>query len=257
MPDKERFLAQLHTAVFGRQPVLLHTVDSTNDYAKVHRAALAHGTVILADSQTAGRGRLPGRSFVSPDGKGVYMTLVLKEGLTPDVTAHLTVTAAVATARAIERLTPLTAAIKWVNDIVLDGRKVAGLLAEAAIEGDRTSAVLGIGVNVTGNTPPELGDAAVSLEAAGGGRIAVETVAAQILNELETALRAGYDDVLTEYRARSCLIGRRVTVTAAVGAPYEATAEAIDRDGHLVVRRKDGSTVVLAAGEVSVRRAKA
>lgn len=243
---------QLHTAVFGRDLRVAAVLPSTNLTAReLAQAGAPEGTVVVAAAQTAGRGTRS-RSFFSPQG-GVYMSIVLRPREADG--CLITSCAAVAVARAIERLCPLTARIKWVNDLYVDGRKLCGILTEAGFAPDNTLdyVVLGIGVNVAAVTfPPEIADIATSL---GNEGIAVDRNAliAAILEEWETAYATiGNGAFLAESRARSCVLGRRVTVTRG-NEQFEATATDINDRGHLLVRKDDGDTITLLSGEVSIQ----
>ncbi len=244
--------AQLHTACFGRQLEVYPEVDSTGTVVRRLAAAGApEGTVVVAGRQTAGRGRL-GRQFYSPEG-GVYLSVLLRPaaGVSPGL---ITSCAAVAVARAIGLHTGLPVGIKWVNDIFLHGRKVAGILAEGELapDGELSYVILGIGVNVAKTAcPADLTHILTSLEEAGCCPSRAALIAT-ILEEWErayTALPTG--DFLEEYRRLSVVLGKEVTVWR--GAEhFPAVAEAIDEQGQLVVRTADG-LVTLPSGEVSLR----
>ncbi|MCL2080765.1 MAG: biotin--[acetyl-CoA-carboxylase] ligase [Oscillospiraceae bacterium] len=213
----------------------------------------AHGTVVIADSQSAGRGRM-GRGFYSPPGCGVYMSVILR----PDFPARdgmlLTTLASVAVCRAVESY-GLSPKIKWVNDILLDGKKVCGISTEAVTDlesGGIEFAVLGIGVNVsTGSFPAELENIAASLRL--GGKAARNELAAKILRQLFAGLELiGSDGIITEYRKRSAVLGREIDVIRHDGT---ARAKAVDIDGRggLVVELEDGTAETLISGEISIR----
>ncbi len=234
-------------------------VDSTN--LLVRRAAAegaAEGSVLLAGSQSAGRGRL-GRSFFSPEGSGLYMSLLLRPALPAENAVLLTAAAAVAVCEAIQAVTGKQAGIKWVNDIFLDGKKVCGILTEAAFAPDSTDlawAVVGIGVNVyapAGGFPPELADiaGAVCPSPVPGLR---DALAGEILRrfwQYYTALPER--DFLPQYQSRSIVLGRQVLLQAAGKPDVPAKALAIDDSCRLVVQLPDGSTRAVATGEISLR----
>jgi len=249
---EEHIRAQLHTTLFGRTLRVLPETDSTNTVAKTLAAAGApEGTVVVADRQSAGRGRR-GRAFFSPQG-GIYMSLILRPAADADP-GLITSCAAVAVARAVRRLTALPVGIKWVNDLFIRGRKVCGILAEGETDpaGGLRFVVLGIGVNVAAMPlPPELADIATSLEAEGCPVDRCALIAA-ILEEWERAyatLRTG--DFLEESRRLSVVLGREVQVVQGTET-FPAVAQAIDDRGHLVVHTAHGE-VILQSGEVSLR----
>ena len=238
------------------------SLPSTNTRLKEMAAAGApHGTVLIACSQTAGRGRR-GRSFFSPDGTGLYISVVLRPDLPPARAIRLTTAAAVAAAAAVEETTGRSPGIKWVNDLYLDGKKVAGILTESALtpDGGRLAyAVLGIGMNVTepaGGFPPEIADIAGAILPAPDGKSAPDARARLTASFLTHLFRladpladASY---MEEYRRRCFVLGKEVTVLRGEET-YPATALAVDDDGGLLVRRGDGTEEVLSSGEVSVR----
>ena len=244
---------KLKNRIFGRDIRVASVLPSTNDTAKALAATGAsEGTVVVADRQTAGRGRR-GRTFLSPEG-GVYMSVVLRPAADVDP-GLVTCCAAVAVARAIGRFCDLSVGIKWVNDLLVDGRKVCGILAEGGLDsatGGLSYIVLGIGVNVGRvDFPTELEAVATSLEAQGASIDRAALVAA-ILEEWESlyaTLPAG--EFMEEYRRRSVVLGRSLTVMRG-DERFTAVADAIDDRGHLVVRT-DAGQMTLRSGEVSVR----
>lgn len=232
------------------------SVPSTNTLLKEMAAAGApHGTVVVAAAQTAGRGRR-GRSFFSPDGTGLYISVLLRPDLPLAQAVRITTAAAVAAADAVEDITGRVPGIKWVNDLYLDGRKVAGILTEAAADGDRLQyAVLGIGVNVApppGGFPPEIAGIAGAILPApipdGRARLAAAFLT-RFFRLAETLGAAAYMD---EYRRRCFVLGKPITVLRG-DEQYPAEAVGVDEDGGLIVRRPDGTREVLSSGEVSVR----
>lgn len=242
----------LRTAVFGRDLQVAEVLPSTNTTAReLAQNGAPEGTVVVAAAQTAGRGTRS-RAFFSPQG-GVYMSIILRPREADG--CLITSCAAVAVARAIERLCPLTVQVKWVNDLYVGGRKLCGILTEAgfALDNNLDYVVLGIGVNVAAvEFPPDIADIATSL---GNEGCAVDrnTLIAAILEEWEAAYAAiGSGAFLAESRARSCVLGQRVTVTRGA-EQFTATARDINDRGHLLVETDDGNTVTLLSGEVSIR----
>ena len=231
--------------------------DSTNTRAKEYARAHPESrecALFVADSQTAGRGRL-GRSFHSADGAGLYMSLLVYPSLRGADATSVTASCAVALARAIERVSGLSSDIKWVNDLYAKGRKLAGILAECemASDGEIAFLVLGMGINVYKiDYPSDISDIAISLEEAAEKKISREELCSAAVREvLEQIEHIGSDEIYDEYKKRSLIIGREVTVHG-TGEPYTALAEDIERDFSLTVRR-DGVRERLFTGEVSVR----
>ena len=226
-------------------------IDSTNTEAKRRIVGGNHAPcLLLAEQQTAGRGRL-GRSFYSPAQTGLYMTLVLGEPASLAGGTMLTIAAATAAAEAVEAITGVETQVKWVNDLYLQGRKVAGILCEAVTDERGIVTVLaGIGVNIrTEDFPEELLEKAGSL----GAVAEREELAAEIACRLLSIWRAPeQSDFLARYRSRSFVPGNRVYFERG-GRTFEALAVAIADDGGLVVRYDDGSEETLRNGEVSVK----
>lgn len=236
----------------------LESVDSTNNYLKRLAAEGApEGTVVIADEQTAGRGRL-GRSFASPAGSGIYMSLLLRPDCAADCVQSLTAATAVAVCRAIDGVCGTTTGIKWVNDVCLSGRKLCGILCESTFRDDRTDwAVVGIGLNVTTRAedfPEELRDIAGSLFTQTGRVFERSRLVAAILKELGALYPewlASPSVCLDEYRRRCVTLGREVTVKSPQG-DYAAEAIGIAADYGLIIRFADGETRTLRSGEVKI-----
>ena len=225
------------------------TVDSTNSEAKRLATAISLPAVLVADTQSAGRGRM-GRSFFSPEKTGLYFSYVT-DRITSEETVGLTAAAAVASARAIARVTGIETEIKWVNDLLLGGKKIAGILCERfAVEG-RAVTVVGIGINLStaeGDFPEELQKKAGSLGMADDVRPRLTVALAE---ELHARLCALPDRAfMEEYRTRSAVLGRRVRYTEN-GVTYEGEAVAMDDEGGLWVET-DGQMRRLGSGEISL-----
>lgn len=229
-------------------------LDSTSTYAK--KLALdggGHGTVILAERQYAGRGRL-GRSFYSPEGRGLYMSVILRPEGSIAASMRITVAAAVAVCRAVAELTGRSASIKWVNDIFLDGKKICGILTEGVSDfesGMIESLVVGIGINVKGmdgQLPEELRQVVGSLFAE---ELSRNQLAAAVLNELyDLAQNLSDAALMKEYKEHSLVLGKRIFYKKD-GRQYSGTAIDINEEGNLVVSTEEG-TEVLRSGEVSL-----
>lgn len=229
---------------------------STNDEAKRYakNTVGVSRALIVADGQTAGRGRL-GRSFISKKDAGVYMSLLLTHpSLTPADAPLVTAYAATVVRRAIFELTGLPTEIKWVNDITFGGRKLAGILTEGALspEGGYEYCVVGIGINTHGKLlPPEICDIATTLEIL-GANVEREALIARItelfFGNLDTV---GTPPVTVEYRRCSSVIGKRVTVIKK-NESYPATVLGIGDRCELEIMRDGGERETLITGEVSV-----
>ena len=232
-------------------------VDSTNSEAKrLAAAGLNHPTLLVAEEQTAGRGRL-GRTFYSPEHNGCYFTLLLQPGTTLSSTVLTTIAAAVAVCRAVTACGGPETEIKWVNDIYLNGKKLCGILTEAITDFESqtvSSLIIGIGIN-TGSLPQEVpqevrGIAASLYEVSvGRNRLIAETA-----NALLSILETGAEQCLPEYRARSFLLGKEIQYQRD-GVTHTALTEDIAPDGGLIVL-ENGERKVLHSGEVSVRQKK-
>ena len=240
----------------------IHTfdvLDSTNTYLKRAGAqGEMDGTVVLADRQMAGRGRM-GRTFFSPDGTGLYMSILLRRPWSARHALRLTTAAAVAVAQAIEALIGCRADIKWVNDIYLDGKKVCGILTEGSVVPgtDRLDyAVIGIGVNIcppADGFPPELEAMATALFGAESLQGARERLAADILNRLAVLLREDQaSEVYREYRCRCMALGKRILVLQN-GTQREAKVLDLDEEFRLAVEFENGEKSLLDSGEISIR----
>jgi BirA family biotin operon repressor/biotin-[acetyl-CoA-carboxylase] ligase len=250
----ERVEERLSTQAIARRLIYLTSTTSTQDIARREaEAGAAHGTAVIAEEQTAGRGRL-GRSWVSPAGKNIYVTLLLRPEL-----ARLRVlgmAAPLAVVRAVESVTGLAPTLKWPNDVLLSGRKLAGVLIDSELSGSAVKyALLGIGVNVNFDIPEgsEIAPIATSLKREVGSEVSREDVFAALLNEFEQLyLHAPPEGIRDAWRQRLETLGREVTVTFR-GAVHEGVAEDIGADGSLLLRRADGSQLVVEAGEVTLR----
>lgn len=239
---------------------LLHVyseVDSTNDRAKKLAAQGApEGTAVVAARQTAGKGRR-GRSFFSPEG-GVYLSLVLRPALPAEQSTRITTAAAVQVCRVIEQVCGRQPAIKWVNDLLLDGRKICGILTEASLDletGSPEYVILGVGVNLySAGFPEELQPIAGALyqklpQGMTRGRFAAGLLAAL----LDLSSQCIQPWVIQEYRARCPMVGQTVQI---VGSGRQGVVEAITDQCGLRLRFADGTEEEMQSGEVSVRPVK-
>lgn len=226
------------------------TIDSTNVKALQMAESIQKPTLIVANHQSAGRGRL-GRKFYSPTDTGLYMSLILTAK--PQITDTVCVTSAsaVCVSEAISDLCNINAQIKWVNDIYIEGRKVCGILAQAVTDsksGQITHIVVGIGINVTtSDFPDDIKDIACSL-----GKVDRATLCAKITDNLiDTYADIKSRSFIDRYKSRSLVLGREITYTQD-GVSKVATAIDIDSNGGLVIQTEDGIKT-LSTGEISVR----
>ena len=245
----------LQTRWAGRQIVYLPSVDSTNRRARQLAAEGApHGTLVIADEQTAGRGRR-GRGWISPAGEGVFMSLILRPQSHPSEVARLSMQTALAVAQAIVQATGLDARIKWPNDIVCGGRKVCGMLLEMnADEQAVHDVVAGIGINVHQTQfAPEIEKTASSLDLLSGQRVCRAALVRAFLEAFERAeALAAQGALMDAYRARSATLGQRVQVIAPAGS-FTGTALEVTDSGSLIVEDEEGQRREVLAADVSVR----
>lgn len=235
--------------------IILDKTHSTNTLAKElarKEAIPEEGIIIAAEEQTAGRGRL-GRSFLS-DGRGLYFSYLFRPEIPAKDIVRITTYAAVAMARAIDSLADISVGIKWVNDLYLGGKKLAGILTEGSFDtdGELEYAVLGIGINLYNRElPPELCDIATSLEAECGKKLDKSLLLAKFLKEFSRRdiLKK---EIIEEYKARSVVLGHRILIERANDS-FNATAEDIMEDGSLAVILDTGERRRLFTGEVSIR----
>ncbi len=246
------------TTRWAGHPVLFYpTVDSTNLQAKLAAEnGAAEGTLVVADMQTTGRGRL-GRSWSSPSGKNVYFTLILRPEFMPDKASMLTLVMALAASEGIRETCGLRAEIKWPNDLVLDGRKVCGMLTEMSVEREYIHyVVIGVGINVELQEFPA-GMTATSLRAEGSGKVSRSALVANVMKAFEKYYerflkRLDLSDLQTEYNRLLINRDREVRVLDPKGE-FGGISRGINRAGELLVERQDGVVTAVYAGEVSVR----
>lgn len=259
--SREEISGLLNTKVIGKPLIVLDRVDSTNSYARrLAREGAEDGTVVLADIQTAGRGRM-GRSFQSAPGRGIYMSLLLRPDWPLSEALCFTAMTAVAVCDGIEAASGLCPRIKWPNDILMDGKKLCGILTEleTAPDGALSCLVAGIGVNV-GQTADEfedgVQDTAVSLSMLLGRPVKRAPLIAAILDAMDTMYArylTGRADYLARYRKDAFTIGREVLLLRPGKDPQAAFALDVDDHFALVVQYPDGRRETISSGEVSVR----
>ena len=254
--DLDGIQALLQTEFIGRTLTYHESATSTMEVAhRDAKAGVPEGAVVVAEEQTAGRGRME-RSWVSPPGVNLYFTVVLRPALAQ--LRHLAVITPLAVCHAVEETTGLLPRIKWPNDVLIDGKKVCGVLPQSELKGDDLLfALIGVGINVNVDVTayPEIRDIATSLRAELGREVSREALLAATLNHLETlyrALRRG-EVVSTGWKQRLETLGKPTRVRTAGGGIEEGVAVDADSDGALILRRDDGSHVRVEAGEVTPR----
>ncbi|MBE7057437.1 MAG: biotin--[acetyl-CoA-carboxylase] ligase [Ruminococcaceae bacterium] len=241
----------------GYNLIFFSEIDSTNTYIKENASTLQEGTVVVANHQIKGRGRL-GRSFYSPSDTGLYFSILLKPHINVSEALNITVAAAVAVSKAIETSTGEKALIKWVNDIYMNGRKVSGILTEASMSGQNNTLnhiVLGIGINLSipeGGFPEDIKDKAGAIS--DNSDLTFKTYLLENALEEFNKIYMNYSDksFIEEYRTRSCVIGKTVTVLQG-DITYSAEVLDISSDCSLKVLLSDGTIKYLSSGEISLQ----
>ena len=259
--DRAQICAWLEGHPWEGQITVLETVDSTNNLAK--REALKgapHGSVYLSDEQTGGRGR-QGKAFVSPRGKGLYLSVLLRPRCAPAQIPHGTAMAAVAACDAVEAACGIRPGIKWTNDLILGEKKLAGILTELSAEwesGTLESLVIGIGINCShreSDFPEELQQKATSLLIETGQSIDRNLLAVKLIKRLyrlSEDLLTAKSEWLRQYEMDCITLGRAVRIQRG-NHVRTGTAVGIDENGALLVRYDNGESSVVFSGEVSVR----
>jgi BirA family biotin operon repressor/biotin-[acetyl-CoA-carboxylase] ligase len=254
--DPDAIGPRLTTAWLGRAWRHVPTIGSTNDEAAAWaRAGAPSGAVVVADAQTRGRGRL-GRHWHSPPGESLYLSVVLRPPLPPHRVPPLTLATGVAVAEALAAL-DLVPQLKWPNDVLLDGKKVAGILTEMSADLDRVHhVVVGIGVNLNAAAfPDELAAIATSVALARGAPVARADFAAALCARLEHWFNQFVSDgaaaVVAAWKQYARFFGRHVRITAGRDR-LDGVAEDLDDDGALRLRLADGRVTRVIAGEVEV-----
>ena len=255
---KNKILTELKTVWAGQTCLCFDTLESTNDYAKeLLKQEDCHGSLVVADCQTAGKGRR-GRVWESQNGTTVAMSLCLEPQIPAEKVSGLTLVAALAAAEAIREICNAPVQIKWPNDLVLNHRKICGILTEMIFRGGAYGVVVGWGINVNNESfPEEIAEIAGSLRGETGKMFSREAIIAAVLQKFEqyyecyletenlSLLKAQYEALLVNQ-------GREVQVLDPA-SPYQGTAEGINAAGNLLVRCADGRIREVWSGEVSVR----
>lgn len=241
-----------NTNLIGQNVVYFEAIDSTNTVAKQNY--YKDGTVIIAESQTAGKGRM-GRVWESEHNTGIYMSIVLMPDISADRISLLTLAAGICVCRVLTEMCNIPFKIKWPNDIVADGKKVCGILTEGVISETQNKAVVGIGINVTNkNFGDELCNKASSIYMLTGKVLERESIINNLLEEFEKT----YTDFIegkpfiSDYEKLCININRQVTFVKD-GEEINGIAVNVAENGELVIKKEDGTTLNINSGEVSVR----
>ncbi len=251
----------LDTKILGKEILHYDSISSTNDLVK--ELALKNGKeglVIISEEQIKGRGRR-GRNWQSPKGKGIWMSILLRPDIPPKEGPKFTLLSAVAVTKAIKEATGIEGKIKWPNDIIVNNKKVCGILTEMNAEMDLINyIIIGIGINVNGKTEDfshELKDRAISLSQVKGDYISRKEIVRKILENIENYYlefiqSMDFSDILEEWKGLSCNLGKEVR---AIVKGREIIGQAIDinKDGSLILKTKDGEAVEIIYGDVKVR----
>ena len=257
---KEKILSQLSAECPWRDTLYWYPqTDSTNTQAKrLAKQGAPQGSVLIAGNQTAGRGRM-GRSFQSPDGQGVYLSVILRPDCPPTELMHLTCAVGAAMVNAVENVCGIRPQVKWINDLVYGGKKLGGILTEMSLANGKVEyAVVGIGINclqMEHDFPADIAGMATSLSMICGRTIPPQKLAAAMIEalwQMEKTLLTEKSRWMERYKANCVTLGKDIQVLRG-DQILPGKALDIDPDGGLVVRYADGSTGTVASGEVSVR----
>lgn len=249
---------KLQTSIIGQKVYFFDYTTSTNDEArKLAIAGEAEGALIIAESQTAGKGRL-GRQWVTLPGTGIWMSLILRPDIAPIEASRLTLLAGLCVCKAVRKCTGLEALIKWPNDVYIHNKKICGILTEMNSELDKVHfIILGIGINVNVEVfPEELRNVATSLQIEAGHPFIRKEIVQAFLEFFEKAYfqyvnKGPNADFIEEYESLCMTIGHFVHVLSRT--PFDGKAVGIDKEGELIVEKENGERVVVFSGEVSIR----
>ncbi len=244
----------------GRELFRFDEIDSTNNYAKkMANEGCPHGTVIVAERQTLGRGRV-GRQWQSDNSSGLWFSIVVRPDLEPERIQIITLAAAIAVVEGLREELEINCGIKWPNDIILDSSKLGGILTELSAEpGHVNYVVVGIGINVNqslSDFDTDLQNKATSIYINTGKKYSRVRLLGSILSSFEeiysTFLKGRTEEIIDRWNRYSVTVGKEVKIVSK-DIEYIGTAQSIASDGKLVVKCKDGRTINVSAGEVQVR----
>lgn len=250
----------LRTKRFGKSILFSREIDSTNKRAKeLAMYGAPEGTVVIAETQKEGRGRL-GREWLSPNG-GLYFSVILRPKLRPKATSKLTFVAGLAVAKVLDEMFDLKVETKWPNDVLVNRRKICGIISEMNTTDETVNfVVVGVGVNVNFDVtkvfPKQLRKTATSLENEIGQKIQLEELFKMLLEQVENIygifLEEGFDSILEKWKSYASFLARRVEVTT-LTEKMNGVASDIDHEGALVLKMEDGTIRQVLAGDVSLQ----
>lgn len=254
----EEIELNLDSSLFSNKIAHFKEVDSTNDEAK-RLASLGYpeGTLVVAEKQIKGRGRR-GRYWSSPFGKGIWCSFILRPDITPTEASKLTIVAAVSLTTVLQKQYGLDVKIKWPNDIMFNGRKLAGILTELSADIERVIyIVVGTGINVnTEDFPPEIRELAISLKQITGKTYNRVRLLCGYLQQFEKDyqlfVQGNFQKIINKWKTHSETLGKRVLIKG-INQSFEGVALDIDADGKLIVKKEDGEEVRINSGDVSLR----
>jgi BirA family transcriptional regulator, biotin operon repressor / biotin---[acetyl-CoA-carboxylase] ligase len=241
----------------GRNVFFYNTVGSTNTVALELAEGAEEGTVVISDSQEKGRGRL-GRSWVSPPGVNIYLSILLRPRIEPDQATLITLLSGIACTHALRKATGITITVKWPNDLIASDRKLGGILTEMKIIGKKiVRTVIGAGINVNMDAddfPDYIRSTATSVKNETGESVMREPIISEILNEMDQwykILQAGQTkEIISEWQRLASTLGRQVLVTTGQET-YAGSAEAIDDNGMLLIRLPSGELKRTSSGDLT------
>jgi BirA family biotin operon repressor/biotin-[acetyl-CoA-carboxylase] ligase len=248
----------LTTKYIGRNIVYLESTTSTNDIARKYaQNGESEGLVVVAEEQTKGKGRL-GRRWSTPKGEAIAMSMLLRPNLSPQLISSITLAMAVSIVEALKDVTGYEVGIKWPNDIVLEGKKLCGILTEMSAEMDVINyIIIGIGLNVNQEKfDDDIKNVATSLKRCSGKRFERKVILSSIINKFEKNYEVfktkGIEPFIDSLKKHSVLLNKRVVISN-INEKYEAEAIGIDKDGSLLVRLDSGEIKKVLSGDISVR----
>ena len=257
--DSEKIKNNLNSVRLGSEILVFDAVSSTNDLAKQYlEEGATEGLVLMSESQTSGRGRM-GRSWVSSPGIGIYMSAILKPRIQPQRLPQLTLVAGLAAVQAINEFTKHKAQLKWPNDILLNGKKLCGILCEYhPITNGEAGVIVGIGVNANhspADFPDDLRPSATSLGIETGNPVDRQALASALIRHLDREydafLRDGAPAIISQWTENSDMFGKKIAVTRG-GSVIHGTALGLDPQGRLLIRTQQGEELACDSGEVSL-----
>lgn len=255
--NKAEILSELTTEMLGKSMVFLETIGSTNDYAKSIAIKSEDMTVVISDEQTSGKGRL-GREWASEKGTGIWMSVILKPDIQPADAPKITQIAAAAMTIAIENIVGLPVGIKWPNDLILNKKKVCGILTEMSAElGGINYVVVGIGVNVNQTSFGDLDNKAISIKQVTGTKISRKDLVVEFLKYFESLYKdfivnKTLAETIKTCKSHSILLNKEAKVITKANERIVKIID-LDEDGQLVVLNDQNQEEKLFYGEISVR----